>query len=280
MRYPVGQGVRLSASITDATGALVNPSTIVLTLQKPDGTQVTYNSPTNDSTGKYHQDLSSGDTTQIGHYQYAWTTTGPAGVVPGVLDVFDPFEVNVLSLQDGKQALNIPSTNTTDDAEITQMIASIESALEKATGGPIVTRTISSERSKVGQGYQTLTVRYRPLVSVTSIVDVASGVAMSLSDIDVDYLTGVIRRNLQLPFWSRGPYYLITYTAGWGTSVPAAIQTAARLILQSWWESQRGAGAGHPVMGGDETVEVYGMPAPVPARAVFLLEPYILEAYM
>jgi hypothetical protein len=280
-RYALGQPVRLSTTITDVTGAPVNAGTLSLTVRKPDATQQTYNTPVNDSTGLYHQDIPAADLTQLGHHAYVWTATGAgAGVSgPSGFDVFDPFEVSVLSLQDGKNMLNIDLTDTSDDVEIQRKIASIESGLEKFTGGPIITRTISNERVKVSGDYRKLTVRYRPLVSVTSIVDVASGVAMSLSDLDPDLVTGIIQRNLQLPFWSRGPYYTVTYTAGWGTAVPPAIQEAAAVILQQVWETQRG-GALTVATGGEETVTVPGFGYPIPVLAVSLLAPYALEVYV
>src|SRR6266704_1705301 len=111
-RYPQGQPVRVSTTIRDLTG------TLVLNLKKPDGTMVPFNSPTNDGTGLYHQDLLAADLTQLGRYFYDWVATGTgAGVSFGSLDVFDPFEVNVLSLQDAKAATNIPQSHTTYDSE-------------------------------------------------------------------------------------------------------------------------------------------------------------------
>ena len=141
-RYPQGQPVRLSATVRDVTGALVNAGTIslVVKLAQADGTQAvtgTYASPVNDSTGLYHQDVPVTDLAANGHYQYAWTSTGAgAGVSYGEFDVFDPFEVSVLPLQDAKDQLNIPQATTTSDAEIQSYIATIESCLERATGGP------------------------------------------------------------------------------------------------------------------------------------------------
>jgi hypothetical protein len=277
-RYALGATVRLKFTVTDATGALVAPSSVVLTLQKPDGTQTPYSSLVNDSTGLYHQDLTVTDLSQLGHYQYVLTTTNPGQVSPGELDVFDPFEVMVLPLQDAKQAVNIPATDTTDDDEITGMLAALESGLEKITGGPLITRTIT-ERVEATHGQSTLVLRRRPVVAVNSIVGVDSGMSLTLTDLDIDTTTGIVRRKRDLPFLSWGPYFTVTYTAGWGTIVQPAIQQAARVIFQNWWETQRGP-AGHPMMGGEETAEVFGMPYPVPTRALWMLAPFTLEAYV
>jgi hypothetical protein len=281
-RYGLGSGVRVKTptAIVDATGTAINPSTIKLTVKKPDGTTQDYTSPTNDGTGLYHQDVPKTDLTTIGHYSYWWTATTPDGVSPtSTLEIYDPGEVTILALQDAKDMLNKSQLVFTDDNEVLRMIATIQASLEKAIGGPVITRTITNERLRVGNGYRTLTVRYRPLVSVTSITDVAGGASISLTDIDVDYATGVIRRKLQLPFWSWGPFYLVTYTAGLGTAVPPAITTAALLILANLWQSQTGGAVAVPGVGGDETVTLPGWGYAIPQRAAQLLSPYALEAY-
>jgi hypothetical protein len=277
-RYPLGQSIRQKTTVFDASGALITPATCTLTVQKPDATQIVYSTPTVDSTGQFHQDIAMADVTQVGHYQGVWATTTPWTVNTTEFDVFDPFEVALLTLQDAKLAVNIPASNTTDDVEIIAMIAGIESAIEKATGGPVVNRQVV-ERCEATHGMTAMLVRKRPLVSIQSIVDVSSGASLTLTDLDIDSNSCVIRRKLRLPFLSWGPYYTVTYTAGWGTAVPPALQTAARIILQYLWESQRG-GNGHPIMGGDETVQVYGMPFAIPQRAAFMMEPFVSEAYV
>jgi hypothetical protein len=90
-RFPKGQPIRLSTTIRDVTGALVNAGALTLTVVKPDGTSQLYSTPTNDGTGLYHQDIAATDLTLIGYYAYAWSSTGTgAGVAPGGFDVFDP----------------------------------------------------------------------------------------------------------------------------------------------------------------------------------------------
>jgi hypothetical protein len=284
-RYPQGATVTLSFTVKDSTGSLVDASPIALTVHKPDGT-VTAGSPytpAHDGTGLYHQDLPLTDIATVGHYQHSLTATisGKAGVQVGSFDVFDPFEVTVLSLGDAKDMLNIPQSSTTDDAEILRKIATIEANIEKMTGGPVVTRQISNERVRVGTGYRTLTVRYRPLVAVVSIVDVATPtVTLDLSDLDPDYATGVLRRRLQLPFWGVGPFYLVTYTAGLGTAVPAGITEAAAIILDHLWQTQRGQAAAGAPFGGQEVTTLPGFGFAIPNRAAELLSPYALEVFV
>lgn len=281
-RYPLGQPVRVLTTVRDPTGALVNPATLTLLVKaaQADGTQATtgtYGSPVNDSTGAYHQDIPVTDLAAIGHYQYTWTSTGTgAGVSFGDFDVFDPFEVAVLPLQDAKDALNIPQPVTTSDTEIQAYVATITSCLERMTGGPLTNRSVT-ERAELQDAYTVLLVRQRPLVSVTSIVSVASGLAIDISaGLDIDSNAGTIRRQLGYPFY--GPYFtwlpamLVTYVAGWGVTVPAAFNTAARIILQNLWETQHGPSARPSMGGGEDLVMVPGFGFGIPPQAAELLD--------
>lgn len=293
-RYPSGQPIRLSTTVRDVTGTLVNATalTLLVKLAAIDGTWTTtgtYASPANDSTGTYHQDIPVTDLATIGHYQYVWTSTGTgAGAVPGEFDVYDPFETAVLSLQDGKDALNIPQATTTSDSEIARKIATIEANLRGMTGGPIVNRTITAERSEMMSGQTVIPVRQRPLVSVTSITSASGGAIDISAGLDLDANACLIRRKLGLPFY--GPFFqwlpavTVTYVAGWGTAVPASFAEAAAIILQHLWSTQRGA-AGQPLQG-EELVSVPGFGYAIPAAAAELLDgslggmPFAQEAFV
>lgn len=277
-RYPNGQPLRLSTTVKDLTGTLVNAGTLVLTVQKPDGTTQVYSTPTNDSTGAYHQDIPAADLAQNGHYPYKWVSTGTgAGVSVGSYDVFDPFEPAIIALADVKATLNIPAVRTASDAEIQAKIDTVTAVIEDRIGGPIVQRSIT-ERVRVGVGYRSLAVRDRPLVSVTSITDLTTGTALDISDIELDTVAGIVRRKLQLPFWGRGPYYTVVYVAGLGTAVPAAVTEAARIILQHLWQNQRGGQ--RPMLPTDETGQAPGLGFSIPNRALELLGTWTDEAYM
>jgi hypothetical protein len=290
--------VRLSTTVrqlnVDGTTSLVNATTLTLTvkLAQADGTWLTtgtYASPTNDGTGLYHQDVPATDLTGTGHYQYTWTSTGTgAGVSFGDFDVFDPFETAVLPLQDAKDALNIPQATTTNDSEIAAYVATIESCLERYTGGPLVNRTITAERAEMMNHQTVIAVRQRPLVSVTSIASASGGAIDISAGLDLDYNAGLIRRKLGLPFY--GPFFqwlpgcYVTYVAGWGVSVPAAFGTAARIILQHLYETQHGPSA-RPSMS-DETVTLPGFGFAIPNQAAELLDgslngvPFLVEAFV
>jgi hypothetical protein len=293
IRYPAGQPVRISTTVRDVTGTLVTAGTLTLVakIAQADGTLATtgtYATPVLDSTGTYHQDIPVTDLASIGHYQYSWTSTGTgAGVSFGEFDVFDPFETSVLPLQDGKDQLNIPQATTTYDTEIASFIATIESNLERATGGPLVNRTVT-ERAEMMNGQTVIAVRQRPLVQVNAITGAAGGVIDISAGLDLDKNAGLIRRQLGLPFY--GPFFTwlpmvnVIYVAGWGTSVPAAFGSFARIVLQHLWQSQRG-----PVsvpMGGGDLTTIPGFGFAIPNMAAELLNgsqggiPFISEAFV
>lgn len=297
-RFPLGQPVRQSTTVrqsnVDGTTTLVTPTTLTLLVKvaAADGTMATtgtYASPTADSVGTYHQDIPAADLTAVGHYQYTWTATGTgAGVSFGEFDVFDPFETAVLPLADGKDHLNIPQSDTSSDGEIAAFIATIGSALERFTGGPLVNRQVT-ERAEMMASQTVILVRQRPLVSVTQIVSASGGTIDISAGLDIDKNAGTVRRQLGLPFY--GPFFQwlpqvnITYVAGWGTSVPAAFGSAARIILAHLWESQRGPLA-RPSMGGGDMVTMPGFGFAIPNMAAELLDgsfngiPFANEAFV
>lgn len=278
-RYPQGQPVRVSATVRDTSGNLVNAGTLTLLvkLAQADGTWATtgtYGAPVNDSTGQYHQDIPSADLQGLGHYQYTWTATGTgAGVSFGDFDVFDPFEVALLPLQDAKDMLNIPQATTTYDAEIASWVATIETSLEAMTGGPLVNRTCT-ERAEAVAGLTRICLRRRPVVSVTSIVPEQGGSAVSLTGVTIDANAGILQQSTGWPFygpfWYGWPFFTVTYVAGWGTQVPAAFNSAARIILDHLWETQHGPSV-RPSMGGMDVVQPAGFGFAIPSRALELM---------
>jgi len=299
-RYPLGQPVTVPITVkqrnTDGTYSLVDATTVttVVKITNADSTTTTtgtYASPTHDGLGLYHQDIPVADLTVIDHYQFTVTTTGPgAGVQTGDFDVFDPFEPAVVPLQDAKDQLNIPQAVTTYDNELQMYIAVFESTLEDYTGGPAVNRTITGERCEMTSDQTIILVRQRPLVSVTSIVAQATGVAIDISaGLDLDANAGTIRRKLAWPFivpaFTWLPVVLVTYVAGWGTSVPAAFNLAGRIVVAHLWMTQHGPSA-RPGMGGEETVTLPGWGFAIPNRAAELLAgsqngmPFLSEAYV
>lgn len=277
-RYPQGQPVRLKTTVLDSTvvpAVPIDAGALTLTVRKPDLTQQTYNTPAHDGLGLYHQDVPAADLTQLGHYQYVWTATGAgAGVSsPAGFEVIDPFEVLVLSLQDAKDALNIPQANTTDDAELQRKLASIGSSLERFTGGPILNRSVTERVDATSSPWE-LRLMKRPLVAVTSVTDVATGAVIDISDTEVDTNAGFLRRKSGIAFGGVSQIYTVVYTAGWGTAVPPAIADAATVIMQHLWENQRGGATIVPSQGGNEMTTLPGFGYMIPNLAAEQMAPY------
>lgn len=79
--YDKGQTVQLGTAFTDTAGAAANPSTVTCKVEKPDGTETTYATPTilNPSTGTFTLVIT---VDQSGMWTYRWTgTTGTAVAV-------------------------------------------------------------------------------------------------------------------------------------------------------------------------------------------------------
>jgi hypothetical protein len=282
-RYPQGQPITLDTTVRVA-GVLTDPTTLALTIRRPDGTDLpayTYNPGpvVRDSAGVYHCDVPAADIPAVGHYQDKWVSTGTgAGVRASAFDVFDPFEVQILTLPDAKDHLNIAAGNTQHDTMIQVWLDTIDENVERAIGGPVVTRAVT-ERAEAVDGGRALPLRKRPVVAVTSVTSLASGQAVDVSDVEVDPNANIARRKLGLPFLTTGPpVFTVVYTAGLGTSVPAPVSAAARIILDHLWEIQRGPSA-RPSAGGEDTTQMFGMSFAVPNRALELLGANLVEAW-
>jgi hypothetical protein len=287
-RYPLGQPITLATTVREvATGALVDPATLTLTIRRPDGTSLpayTYNpgAVARDALGTFHLDVPTTDLVAVGHHPYTWVSTGPgAGAGVGSFDIFDPFEVSVLSLPDAKDHLNIARANTQYDALIQIWLDTIESEIERAIGGPVITRAVS-ERVEATDGGRALPLRKRPVVAITSITSLMAGQAIDISDVEVDPNANIARHRLGWPFLAGGfgpPVLTVAYTAGLGTSVPAQVSAAARIILDHLWAIQRGPSA-RPSAGGEDVSQVFGMSFAIPNRALELLGANLVEAWV
>jgi hypothetical protein len=138
------------------------------------------------------------------------------------------------------------------------------------------------------QNQTVIPVRQRPLVSVTSITSASGGAIDISAGLDLDVNAGLIRRKLGLPFY--GPFFTwlpqcnVVYVAGWGTSVPAAFNSFARVVIAHLWSSQRGPAA--LPMGGGEMVAIPGFGFLVPNMAAEMLAgsqggvPFLSEAFI
>lgn len=78
----IGDDVKVTTKVY-VDGQLADPGSITLTVTSPSGTTSTP-TPSNDSTGVWSATF---NTDEAGRWQYVWTTTAPAGVEHGYVDV-------------------------------------------------------------------------------------------------------------------------------------------------------------------------------------------------
>ena len=177
--------------------------------------------------------------------------------------------------------LQLNKTSTADDVELQTYIDSVTDYVE-AYCGAVIPRTVT--RLVFANGF-TVVLPSARIVSVTSVTGYNGATAYTYAaaatpNLATQYsyiidpsLNGILRclgsGGYPVPFMSQ---LYVTYTEGFAV-IPAAINLAARMIVQSLWETQRSARS-LPTQGGQDLVTVQGFSEPIPARAFALLERY------
>lgn len=250
-RYPAGQPVRVSTTIKDDTGVLVDAGTIKLVVHKPDGTALPdYTSPSHDGLGQYSQIIPAADTTQFGYYPRSWVVTGSgAGVSPpGGFTIYDPFEISIVTLDQARAALGFDADETDDDDELRAFIAGITPVVESYKHEVITAKTVAQDLTLCGESEFWLSSV--PLVSLTSLV--------SLDGVTYD-LTGIRARpsgQVKVLAGSTAPTgdVVATYKVGYLT-VPENYTQGALTALQWLWETQRGVGSSPSAVVGPNEID-------------------------
>lgn len=185
-----------------------------------------------------------------------------------------------LTLADAKSQLNISGTQ--GDADLQVYCDAADDVIESMIGA-VVNRSVSEPTSMQDYFLRLLT---RPVVSIQSLVSVAD--ATATYDVTQLYvknaIAGMVCRKdggpiLGAPGVSPGAWqsqYTATYTAGRGTSPPAAVNLAARIIVAHMWESTRGPAQRPTASGGDDLALITGLGYSIPNRALELLQPFRL----
>jgi hypothetical protein len=274
----LGAPVRLTASFYDMFATLVDPSTVSVNLNLPNGTTVNYTA-VRDSTGVYHYDYTPAAT---GIYDYWFTGTGSNAATQAVdtFTVVPSASTALISLADAKNQLNKAATSinplSSDNSEILGFITAASEIVNKLCGYSRPTSFTEYSTPKwnalatPNNVYASLVVRRLPLWTVTSIVPQFYGGALSLTGLVTDLDAGIV----YIPITSLVVGYIgpvaITYQAG-RASVPVVLQEATMLIVQGMWESQRGP-AMKPMMGDDSMVMAPGVGQYIPARALEMMK--------
>lgn len=261
----VGSQVRLTYTVRNASGVLTNPSTASVTIRLPDRTTTVNANPTlpPSQNGIVTYDYAS---TQSGHHDVYWTTTGPTTTGTTSFNVDPIYSPGLFSVADARAFLNEQDPNA--DAELADMINVVTEVVESKVG-PVLPKTFSE---KVAGGWS-LPLRHGPILSVTSITPWMPGVGaetVAVSQVTVNNETWCLDRNIG--FW-RGPY-LVTYVAG-RTTIAYSILMGGKDVLDHLWQTQRGSsmvGPG-PVTADDEAFNVRGRTFTVPRSVLEMLHP-------
>ena len=186
------------------------------------------------------------------------------------------------SLADTKAALGI--TGAAEDARLTALLASAEAQIARATG---LSFTVAEHVEDHHGGVATLALRARPVVSITAVVDLATGETV---DAATYALSGDLLRRLPLgaqwggfnrvsPFrdprgdapGSRQPRWRVTMQAGYATA-PGDLQGAAFEIVAAMRAQQGGVSS---VKDGDFAQSFAAAPmSGIPASARAVIDAY------
>lgn len=230
MTIDLGDTYRLNARNLSAAGDLVSATNMALTITLPNEATVVVDPVAPDSTGVYHYDYL---TTQAGRHLARWVATGTgAGAYVDAFDVAPANPLYLVSLQDVKQTLNI--TTSTYDEELRIYIEAATTAAEDHRDEVIAKRTVTYKDAFYG--CSEVVLPYRPVVTLTSVINVETGLVYNLNGYNIDQNSGKVRALTGGNFTGLLEF---TYVAGY-TVVPPAFALAVRIIVQHLWETQRG----------------------------------------
>ena len=273
MTYDLGDVVPLGITITDSTGANANASAVTCSIYQPDGTLVT-GSVTNPSTGLYNCDF---QPTQNGRHAVKWVATGTnASAYSDEFLVRDFTELGIVGLDEVKNHLNIPLTDTTLDDELRSFIDAGSDLAESYVGQILGRRTFTSELYDGGQEF--IRIRNPKAMTITSVTE--NGLDVSASNYVLDYTgqrlyrigSGTLYATNSYGYWTAGMNNIsITYVAGY-VNPPMAAKQGVLEIIRHLWQTQRGAiNVMSRTQSGDE---LYNTPTySLPRRAMELLDP-------
>jgi hypothetical protein len=256
--YAVGAQAHLTAEFRDVNQALFDPTTVTVTVTKPDGTAAA-GSPftaTRDSLGEFHYDYT---TTVAGIHQWFFTGTGAGGGVqtPDVFTVIATTTAALISLSDGKETLNyLTAEGTVDDQELLLAIRAATEVINGLAGYTIatsITETVDSTVDRYGRGV--IMLSHIPVLTVQTIVGtLPSAPTVTVDPNALDIVTG------EYILGTAGFYgpQKVTYTAGRATN-PSALQEACRLELQQLWATQRGTASTVPAGGVEGDTGMYDL---------------------
>lgn len=213
--YELGSLVRIGPeSFYNILGALADPSTVSLSIKKPDGTiagPFTYAGAqvVKESTGVYHYDY---NPTTVGQYLVKWTSTGTGQAAHVTeFDVIDTLSTGgpIVSVSQVRTHMTV-GTEVTDD-ELQRFIDAATVAVERWIG-PVVPRTVV-ETSYGNARAGTILLQQYPVISITSVTEGDLGSTAAAVDTTGFELDTAASALLRIGSWF-GDRVTVTYVAG------------------------------------------------------------------
>lgn len=282
--YFTGQDVRLTQTVLDDTGAPATGAlSVVLTVTDPTGA-VTTPTVTNAGGGQYVATVPA--VAQPGVWLYRWmaTGTGVGFVSESQFEVRAPMIGQVADLGSVKAHLNMPPTDTSQDAELQGFIlAAGEQARDVV--GPMLPEQHTEWHNG---GSPTITLDWQPVASVQSVTEYVSASTWVLTEqplgsstdaygYTVDLDKGQIVRRATggaVCFPAGIKNVKVVYTAGTGGAIPWTVRLGALELIRHLWQlTQQG---GRPRFGGAALDgESMGVPTgfALPQRVLELWQP-------
>lgn len=175
--------------------------------------------------------------------------------------------MSALELDDAKGYLGMDLDKHTEDTDLQGTIDAAEAIIGQRCG-PIASTTVTR---RIRGGSWQLVLPVLPVISLTSVTPY-SGTALTLGDLYVDPVTGLVTFNTLSPFVSA--YYDVVYEAGRAT-VPADLLLAIRKLVKHTWAPRRGpTGRGTPA-DARATDRTPGSAYLLPYEVSELIAPYI-----
>jgi hypothetical protein len=194
------------------------------------------------------------------------------------VDAVSEVDGGLCTLAEVKLQLNKLSAD--DDDELQSYIDAVTAPVEDYCGA-VLQQTVTNEQHNSVAGSSLLVLRNERVASVTSVTEYVGTTGYTLTQITTPAQAAAYTYILDGTVLHRmggggasvftGPVY-VTYVAGF-TSVPAAINLAARIIVQHLWRTQNG-GADLPALSDEETIGLPGFSFAIPTRAKELLDRY------
>jgi len=270
MAIDLGDVLRLEFTNRSGAGIPVSSSEVMLTITLPDGTDAVLEDIEPVAEGVYQYDYV---TTQAGRHKVHWVAGPPApGAHSEAFDVLPADLPHIISLADAKAQLNIETSH--EDDEIRDYISAVTWVVERHISRATYRRSITEEYVIEPGGL--LVLNWPPVVQIESMSAVNGSYTWDPASLHCSP-SGVVTSP-----WGRTPegHVAVTYTAG-EALVPYNIQMAARIVLQSAWQTQRGSRQGSQAQapwgaakagGLENSMNIVGKGFEIPTSALMLLD--------